>query len=346
MINLDEIKRRIDILELTGHDVELELAAKTDGGEYSGPCPFCKAGIDRFSVWPRTGRFWCRVCDKKGDVLDYIMLRDNVTLPEAARRLGGVDSVVERIPPQPHKAPVKPLYTQPPPNWQQAAKNAIDHCEKTLHGPEGKPGLDYLHSRGLNDETIRYFRLGYAPQKLTGKTFTVWPGILIPCIVAGRVWYIKIRSLATDPQHRYLSVKGSKTNALFNASDVNAAAPCVICEGEFNTMIAWQELQDVAAFVSPGAAKNRLDLATWGAYLAEPERLIACFDNDAAGQSGAAWLADELGAYLAPVPQGDLNEFYLSGGNLWVDWLGPVLNECDPLPEEHRESEKPIQINP
>ena len=331
MINLDDVKQRTDILELIGRSVNLRRTA-TNGSEYSGPCPFCD-GTDRFSVWPVEGRFWCRVCDKKGDVLDYVMLKDGVSLPEAARRLGGVEvgkssTIVEKAPP--HKAPVRPLYSPPAQDWQQAAKNAIKHCEKTLHGPAGKPGLDYLHTRGLTDKTIDHFRLGYIPSKIEGRIFTLWPGILIPCEIDGRVWYLKIRSLNPLTKSKYLYVRGSKPSVLYNAADVGNCSPCIICEGEFNCMIGWQELQDVAAFVSPGgAAKNKLDLTLWGEYLKTPTRLLAAYDNDEAGESGAAWLAEQYGAYIAPVPAGDLNEFFINDGDLWGDWLKPALQKAD-----------------
>ena len=60
------------------------------GAEYVGACPEC-GGRDRFHVWPlegKTGRFWCRQCERKGDGIDYLRWQHGMTYTEACRAIG------------------------------------------------------------------------------------------------------------------------------------------------------------------------------------------------------------------------------------------------------------------
>ena len=58
----------VDLLALIGQDVPLKRQSNHAGGEYHGPCPFCggfdKPDADRFVVWPRRNRYWCRKCHR------------------------------------------------------------------------------------------------------------------------------------------------------------------------------------------------------------------------------------------------------------------------------------------
>lgn len=60
------------LLELFRGRTELHKTSKIDGGEWHGPCPLC-GGDDRFMVWPKRGRAWCRKCKASGDALSWAM---------------------------------------------------------------------------------------------------------------------------------------------------------------------------------------------------------------------------------------------------------------------------------
>ena len=77
----------LSILELAGQDIELKRVASTHGGEYHGPCPGC-GGEDRFIIWPATGRYWCRQCDRKGDAIQFLRDFHGYSFPDAARIAG------------------------------------------------------------------------------------------------------------------------------------------------------------------------------------------------------------------------------------------------------------------
>lgn len=62
-------------------------------GEFFGSCPFCNDGEDRFLIWNNPGNganpsYWCRRCDEKGDVWQYLVKHDGLTVSEAGDKLG------------------------------------------------------------------------------------------------------------------------------------------------------------------------------------------------------------------------------------------------------------------
>lgn len=365
LLDLESIKTQSDLLAIAGRDTELKKVATSNGGEYAGACPFC-GGRDRFRVQPYTnpGRWLCRNCTggKWQDVITYIARRDNLDphksgdLREICKRLTGdtppptTDHIPER--------PQAPAYAPPADDWQQAAAQAVDQCEAALWEPRNVKALDYLRGRGLTDQTIQRFKLGYCATgdpDIHGRTIAgLWipRGIVIPCNVGGEYWYIKIRLLPGVPcrcecgavlpnpgdcqrcgeNNKYRGVKGNRPAAIFNADAMAGADMALFCEGEFDAMIAHQELNDVLPCVTMGSATNRPDLATWGRYLLPLRYILAAYDTDQAGKNGAQAMA-ALSKRVKPVdlPAGtkDINEFYQAGGDLW-QWLADHLARVAP----------------
>lgn len=79
----------MDLLSLVEQDVTMRRASSTNGGEYAGPCPGC-GGHDRFRVWPEQGRYWCRRCEKQGDLIQYLRDFRGLSFQDAARTVGKV----------------------------------------------------------------------------------------------------------------------------------------------------------------------------------------------------------------------------------------------------------------
>src|SRR5215813_3575780 len=79
------------LLDLVPQDVPLRRVANTNDGEYAGPCPGC-GGKDRFRVWPREGRYWCRGCGRRGDTIQYLRHFHGLSFAEAKRVLGLADT--------------------------------------------------------------------------------------------------------------------------------------------------------------------------------------------------------------------------------------------------------------
>jgi DNA primase len=118
-------------------------------------------------------------------------------------------------------------------------------------------------------------------------------------------------------------VSGNRTASIFGGDQLPGAVEALFVEGEFDALIAWQVLAGELPVCTVGSASNRLDLATWGAYLLTLERLYAVYDPDSAGESGRRWLeglSERTRALRLPEGVKDVNDFVLRGGDFaaWV----------------------------
>jgi DNA primase len=151
----------MNLLELIGRDTVLRKKGGTHGGEYAGPCPWCK-GRDRFLVWPNADRpgYWCRQCHRKGDAIQYLRDHDHLTYSEACRRVGRSLAKLSRSALTPLSQPPR-LITPPTAVWQAKAREFCQTCEERLWTPAGLKAREYLYRRGLQDDTILAARVGY-----------------------------------------------------------------------------------------------------------------------------------------------------------------------------------------
>ena len=331
MIDFEGLKTKINLLDLVGG---LKKVASTGGGEYAGPCPFC-GGNDRFRVQPAPNIWLCRHCTggKWRDLVDFIARRDNISLGDAARLVnGGSLPGASQDSREAGKTNYKNHHTYKPPNidWQKNSREAEKVCERNLYDPIGAKALDYLHGRGLSDQTIKAFRLGYSPGAEIAGLY-IHHGITIPAIINNQVWYIKVRTNGAKGKPKYILVKGSKPAALYNGDNLINKPFALIVEGEFNAMIAWQETQDIndiCGIGSMGAAGNHPDLVAWGPYFIGRELILALYDSDEAGEGGAFTLHEILGdrVRITAIPAvGDINDWHLDGGDI-LHWLAKEIN--------------------
>lgn len=336
MIDLESVKKSADLLAICGRDTDLKKVSMSGGGEYAGACPFC-GGRDRFRLQPAGGRWLCHNCTdgKWHDVIEYIGRRDNLNrknyaeLTEICKRATGTVPTTSTR--QAQTPPIQPAYIAPGEAWQTAARQVLETCKENLWSERGRRALDYLHGRGLTDQTIKRFSLGYSPGETLGGLW-VERGIIIPCVAGGEIWYLKIRRPAGEP--KYICVKGSRPAAFYNADDLLSGDLALFCEGEFDCMVSWQELRGELACVTLGSATNSPDLASWGAWLLNVRVGFLAYDTDQAGTAGAERLAAILGrrAVRVELPPGnkDINDYHQAGGDLWA-WLKPYLDQYDPI---------------
>ncbi len=155
----EEVKNRIDIAEIIGEYVDL----KRRGVATIGLCPFHTEKTPSFNV-NREGQFYhCFGCGKGGDVFSFIMDISGMTFMEALEHLA--ERVGLEMPRQRGRSMETRLQAE-----RVAAANlaAAEYFHRTLDAEEGKQGREYLESRGLTTDTIRAFRLGYAPADPSG----------------------------------------------------------------------------------------------------------------------------------------------------------------------------------
>jgi len=169
---VDEIKERLDIVDVIGAYVPLQKA----GRYYRALCPFHAEKTPSFYVFPDSQRWHCfGACGEGGDIFTFVMKREGwdfaTALEELARRAG----VVLRP-----RTPEQARMDEENARLQAAVAEAARYYHHLLlHAPEAARAREYLARRGLSSETILRFQLGYSlpawdalRAHLTGRGFT------------------------------------------------------------------------------------------------------------------------------------------------------------------------------
>lgn len=155
---IDEVKQRIDIVDLIGRYVELRKA----GTSYKGLCPFHSERTPSFMVFPDSGTWHCfGSCGIGGDIFSFIMRRENLEFREALELLARQAGVALEADQDPAQGQRSRLY-----EINEAA--AAYFYEILQHHTGAGVGRTYLERRGINQETIANFRLGYALEQWSG----------------------------------------------------------------------------------------------------------------------------------------------------------------------------------
>ncbi|OQC28609.1 MAG: DNA primase [Deltaproteobacteria bacterium ADurb.Bin072] len=301
-------------------------AASTNGGEWSGPCPWC-GGDDRFRVWPETCRYWCRGCGQKGDAIQYLRDKRGMKYLEACSFL----DVEPRLSAPPSiGATRKPTYepritTAPPETWMKRAGEFITHAEHELE--TNQTALEWLQRRGISPDTAKRFHLGWSwsdhhdPGELWGmaEAVRIHEGLTIPYVVNNLPVRIRIRRHEwADP--RYILIKGSDTRPMILSSESPAA---VLVESELDAITLWAAAGDFISIVALGNVSARPDV--YAHRLMERCRVILnALDADEAGGKASwnGWIqnyGDRVRRW--PVPGGkDPGEAYQAGIDLkaWI----------------------------
>ena len=156
---VDAIRESIDIVDLIGEYVAL----KKRGSSYVGLCPFHAEKTPSFSVSSDKQLYYCFGCGTGGSSFNFLMEIEGLSFPEAVEKLalrGGIELPGDVCGPEQSE--------------QQKLQNKIEKINSlaeeffyfvlTQYGA-GKKGLEYLKARGVDQETIKSFRLGFAPDK-------------------------------------------------------------------------------------------------------------------------------------------------------------------------------------
>ncbi|MBV9596445.1 MAG: DNA primase [Chloroflexi bacterium] len=147
----DEIKARVDLVELIGRTVAL----KRVGSAYSGLCPFHSEKTPSFYVRPQTQSYHCYGCGKWGTAFDWLMEREHLEFAEALRILAAQTGVelAER-----HSAEdddrARRLYT--------ILERSQTFYRGLFRGAAGARAREYMARRGFDDATLELFGVGYA----------------------------------------------------------------------------------------------------------------------------------------------------------------------------------------
>ncbi|MCS7177244.1 MAG: DNA primase [Candidatus Kapabacteria bacterium] len=153
---IEQLRQRVDLVELVGEVVSL----KRVGRNYVGLCPFHQEKTPSFFIHPEWGIFKCFGCGKGGNAVTFVMEYYRMSFPEAVRFLA--ERVGLSIPEEEGRDTQRnDLSTL----LYKALQVAAEFYHELLFRPEGAPARAYAYSRGLTTETLRTFKVGYAPDQ-------------------------------------------------------------------------------------------------------------------------------------------------------------------------------------
>jgi DNA primase len=325
---VDEIKQRLDIVELISQYVALKKA----GRSYKGLCPFHTEKTPSFVVTPDRQSWYCfGACATGGDLFTFVMKKENLDFRDALELLAERAGVSLSTAPSPEEDARRARLRQA----NEAATLFFHHA--LLNSEAGRPALGYLEGRGLDRQTIEAFQLGYSPdswdalkEHLKGRGFSeeelLAAGLLVE---SDRGGYDRFRHRLTFPIRdergraigfgaramddslpKYLNTpqspifdKGANLYALDRAREpIRRSGSAVIVEGYMDVIAAHQHgIDNVVA--SMGTALTERQMGVLKRYT---KNLILALDADPAGSEatlrGVQVAADASDRSKVPVP--------------------------------------------
>lgn len=328
---VDEIKQKLDIVDLVSQTVKL----RKSGRSYAGLCPFhSNTRTPAFYVFPETQTWHCfGACGMGGDIFTFVMKRDNLDFGDALKMLA------ERAGVQLHRDPQQESNTKRLIEINRAASDYFHYQLK--HHKEAERIRAYLQKRKINSESVENFQIGYALnsynslfEHLKTKGYSV-PEIesagLLVSNEDGRVWdrfrgrlmfpirnrrgeYIAFgaRAMGEDQQPKYLNSPDSpifsKSDTLYGLDlakeEIRKENLAIIVEGYTDVVVAHQEgFKNVVA--SLGTALTEKQLSQLSRLT---KRYALALDADEAGaaatERGLNLARQALSYKNAPVPVG------------------------------------------
>jgi DNA primase len=154
----ETVKQQADIVRIIGDYIKLKKAGAQN---YSGLCPFHGEKTPSFSVHATRQFYHCFGCGVSGDVFSFVQKIENITFPEAVRLVAQKLGIA--LPKTTYSSPAEAKEAKLRAQLLDAQERAAAFFQECLKRPEGARAREYLSSRGLDEETIARFRIGYAP---------------------------------------------------------------------------------------------------------------------------------------------------------------------------------------
>jgi DNA primase len=152
------VKQQADIVRIIGDYIKLK---KTGAQNYSGLCPFHGEKTPSFSVHATRQFYHCFGCGVSGDVFSFIQKVENITFPESVRMVAQKLGIP--LPKASYSTPGEAKEARTRGQLLDVHERAVAFFQECLRRPEGARAREYLTGRGLNEEMIAKFRIGFAP---------------------------------------------------------------------------------------------------------------------------------------------------------------------------------------
>ncbi len=152
------LKQQADIIRVIGDYVSLK---KSGAQNFAGLCPFHKEKTPSFNVHAARQYFYCFGCGEKGDVFSFVQKIENISFPEAVRAVAQKMGVP--LPKASFSSEAEARDAKLRTALLEIHERACAFFRECLRGSEGARAREYLTGRGLDDENIGKFRIGFAP---------------------------------------------------------------------------------------------------------------------------------------------------------------------------------------
>ena len=170
---IEEIKRRLSIVDVVGQRVSL----KKSGKNFKGLCPFHAEKSGSFYVWPESESYYCFGCKESGDAFNFLMKTEGLSFADVLEQLASRTGVI--LPARQAPSPEKTESDIERDRLRAANNAAATYFQHLLlNSKEGQAARDYLQKRGVKSTSVETFGLGYAVDSwdalfnyLTGKGF-------------------------------------------------------------------------------------------------------------------------------------------------------------------------------
>ncbi|MFL1466502.1 DNA primase [Marinobacter sp. HN1S83] len=329
---VEDLLDRVDLAELIGSRITLKKA----GASYKARCPFHDEKTPSFNVRPDKGFYHCFGCGAHGDAISFVREFEGLGFTEAVEELA-------------RRAGLEVPYDQNAKQEIQQARtltDALDYASRlyqsALRSPQGEFARDYLRQRGLDDNIIQLYQLGYAPGTGTALFDSCSKDLQGPLIETGTVSdkYGRPRDLFRnrvmfpirnsrgktiafggrtlgDDKAKYINSPESdvfhKSREIYGLYEAKQAIrqldKLLVVEG-YMDVIALAQHDIHFAVATLGTATNQDSLT---ALLRQVRHLVFCFDGDQAGfraadralENALELMADGLHLQFLMLPDGE-----------------------------------------
>lgn len=317
--NVQQIKERLDIVDIVGSRVQLRRA----GRNFKGLCPFHQEKTPSFVVFPESQGYHCFGCGKNGDVFSFTMDTENLTFRDALEQLAQRAGVELKT-----KQPANPERDERRQRLIDLHERAADYFASILwNSSSGEPARGVVEERGIDRKTAEVFGLGFAPDSWDSlklhlqQSLNVSEDLLVDAGLCSRadsgrvydrfrnrlIFPIRNRSGRTigfgarslgDEMPKYLNSPQTlvfdKSATLYGLDlafdDVRKSRTLVVVEGYMDAIAAYQ-FGFRNAVASMGTALTESQVHAIRNYV---DKVYVALDSDAAGQLATIRAIDTL----------------------------------------------------
>ena len=330
---IEQVREANDVVDVISDYVQL----KRSGRNFFGRCPFHDEKTPSFSVSPDKQIYHCFGCGAGGNVINFIMEHERLDFISSVKLLADRANIhIETDASEPRKKDDRAsIY-----NMHEIATRVF---ERQLNGAPAKSAKDYLLKRGLSEETLKTFRVGFAPDSWDTVTLEVMKlglsqdvltrsGLLMPkngggyydrfrnrimfpiMDINGKVQALGGRIFGEADGAKYMNSpetpiyhKGRTLYGLNQSRDeIRTSRTAILVEGYMDLIRLYQEgFQNVVAGTGTAFTPEQAGLVKRFA-----DKVLVCYDGDAAGQkaaqkAGLTLLDKGLDVRIIQIPKGE-----------------------------------------